>query len=124
MLGRHGGHVGGGRQVHGHGGGALRRLRLDGVGSGGRQGVRPRPGLGVGEEEEGEQQQQAQEQQQQQGGIPELKKYPGGAVRPEDAEESPNLTNWPDGTAITFATPIQWVLDDIARFTGLELRLV
>ncbi|KAI7781146.1 hypothetical protein LA080_015150 [Diaporthe eres] len=56
-------------------------------------------------------------------GIPELKKYPGGTVRPEDAEESPNLATWHDGTDITFATPIQWVLDDIARFTGLEPRL-
>lgn len=56
-------------------------------------------------------------------GIPELKKYPGGTVWPEDAEESPNLATWPDGTDITFATPIQWVLDDIARYTGLEPRL-
>lgn len=56
-------------------------------------------------------------------GITELKKYPGGTVRPEDAEEGPNLATWPDGTDITFATPIRWVLDDIARFTGLEPRL-
>ncbi|POS69320.1 hypothetical protein DHEL01_v212286 [Diaporthe helianthi] len=56
-------------------------------------------------------------------GIPKSKKYPGGTVRPEDAEESHDLATWPDGTDVTFASPIQWVLDDIARFTGLKPRL-
>lgn len=53
------------------------------------------------------------------------KKYPGGAARPEEADETPSgdLATWYTGTDITFATPIQWVLDDIERFTGLEPRL-
>ncbi|KAI1777147.1 hypothetical protein F4818DRAFT_439508 [Hypoxylon cercidicola] len=56
-------------------------------------------------------------------GIP--KKYPGGTARPEKADETPSgdLVTWPDGTDVTFATPIQWVLEDIERFTGLEPRL-
>lgn len=56
-------------------------------------------------------------------GIPNVKTYPGGAVRPEDAEDSLTIAAWPAGTDITFATPIQWVLEDIARFTGLEPTL-
>ncbi|KAL1857559.1 hypothetical protein Daus18300_010317 [Diaporthe australafricana] len=59
------------------------------------------------------------------GTPPKLKEYPGGTAGPEEADEtmSDDLATWSVGTDVTFATPIQWVLDDIARFTGLEPRL-
>ncbi|XXG94083.1 hypothetical protein Hte_000335 [Hypoxylon texense] len=53
------------------------------------------------------------------------KRYPGGTAWPGEADEtqSSDLPTWPEGTDVTFATPIQWVLEDIQRFTGLEPRL-
>lgn len=54
-----------------------------------------------------------------------MKRYPGGIVGPEEADEAPTQdpNMWSDGTDITFATPIQWVLDDIRNSTGLQARL-
>lgn len=42
----------------------------------------------------------------------------GGIAQPEEAGEP----QW-WGVDVTFATPIQWILDDIAKLTGLEPRL-
>lgn len=41
-------------------------------------------------------------------------------VAPQDADETPasEIVNIPRGTYVTFAAPIQWVLDDIEDFTG------
>ncbi|TGJ79857.1 hypothetical protein E0Z10_g8918 [Xylaria hypoxylon] len=46
-------------------------------------------------------------------------------VAPQDADETPasEIVNIPRGTDVTFATPIQWVLDDIEDFTGQKPRL-
>ncbi|TRX89539.1 hypothetical protein FHL15_009583 [Xylaria flabelliformis] len=46
-------------------------------------------------------------------------------VAPQDADETPasETVNIPRGTDVTFAAPIQWVLDDIEDFTGQKPRL-
>ncbi|KAI0197108.1 hypothetical protein EV127DRAFT_403233 [Xylaria flabelliformis] len=46
-------------------------------------------------------------------------------VAPQDADETPasEIVNIPRGTDVTFAAPIQWVLDDIEDFTGQKPRL-
>ncbi|KAJ8129167.1 hypothetical protein O1611_g4464 [Lasiodiplodia mahajangana] len=46
-------------------------------------------------------------------------------VAPQDADEPPasETVNIPRGIDITFAAPIQWVLDDIEDFTGQKPRL-
>ncbi|XXH03970.1 Omega-amidase nit3 [Hypoxylon texense] len=52
-----------------------------------------------------------------------LKKYPGKDILPETAAETAGMESWPEETDVSFATPIQWVLDDIEDFTGLRARL-
>ncbi|TGJ83882.1 hypothetical protein E0Z10_g4893 [Xylaria hypoxylon] len=54
-----------------------------------------------------------------------LKSYPGGYTYPEEADETSNddMAKFPNGVDVTFAAPIQWVLEDIRNFTGLEPRL-
>ncbi|KAJ2989906.1 hypothetical protein NUW58_g3227 [Xylaria curta] len=46
-------------------------------------------------------------------------------VAPQDADDTPasEIVNIPRGTDVTFAAPIQWVLDDIEDFTGQKPRL-
>ncbi|KAI1131893.1 hypothetical protein F5Y10DRAFT_285376 [Nemania abortiva] len=46
-------------------------------------------------------------------------------VAPQDADETPasKIVNIPRGTNVTFAAPIQWVLDDIEDFTRKKPRL-
>ncbi|KAI0865209.1 hypothetical protein F4860DRAFT_462686 [Xylaria cubensis] len=46
-------------------------------------------------------------------------------VARQDADETPasEIVNIPRGTDVTFAAPIQWVLDDIEDFTGQKPRL-
>ncbi|KAI0553360.1 hypothetical protein F4679DRAFT_580580 [Xylaria curta] len=53
------------------------------------------------------------------------KRYPGGYTYPEDADNTAkdDLAKLPNGVDITFAAPIQWVLEDIQDFTGLQARL-
>ncbi|KAI1270908.1 hypothetical protein F5Y07DRAFT_393159 [Xylaria sp. FL0933] len=53
------------------------------------------------------------------------KGYPGGHICPEkaDATSKDSLAKFPKEVDVTFATPIQWVLDDIQDFTGLQAVL-
>ncbi|KAI1144696.1 hypothetical protein F4825DRAFT_445706 [Nemania diffusa] len=46
-------------------------------------------------------------------------------VAPQNADETPTseIVDIPRGTDVTFAAPIQWVLDDIEDFTGQKPRL-
>ncbi|KAI1744056.1 hypothetical protein F4680DRAFT_469502 [Xylaria scruposa] len=48
-----------------------------------------------------------------------MKGCPGGYTYPEDADNTAkdDLAKLPDGVDITFAAPIQWVLEDIQDFT-------
>ncbi|RYP51684.1 hypothetical protein DL768_003082 [Monosporascus sp. mg162] len=54
------------------------------------------------------------------------KEHPGDDTSPDTAEEvdATALGTKVDGTDITFASPIQWVLDDIEDFTGMKLQIV
>ncbi|KAI1815739.1 hypothetical protein GGS20DRAFT_310622 [Poronia punctata] len=54
-----------------------------------------------------------------------LKKHPGEKSDPDTAPitAASELRSLDPGVDVTFASPIQWVLDDIRRFTGLEPRL-
>ncbi|KAJ2998337.1 hypothetical protein NUW58_g352 [Xylaria curta] len=47
------------------------------------------------------------------------------APEPQDADETaaPEMVKLPEGTDITFAAPIKWVLEDIQDFTGQQPRL-
>ncbi|RYO83035.1 hypothetical protein DL764_009522 [Monosporascus ibericus] len=54
------------------------------------------------------------------------KKHAGDDTSPDTAEEvdATALGTKVDGTDITFASPIQWVLDDIEDFTGMKPQIV
>jgi hypothetical protein len=53
-----------------------------------------------------------------------LKQWSGEKPSPEAAKAATEkLETWDIGTDITFATPIEWVLDDIQDFTGHKARL-
>ncbi|RYO83609.1 hypothetical protein DL766_006462 [Monosporascus sp. MC13-8B] len=54
------------------------------------------------------------------------KKHPGDDTSPDTAEEgdATELSTEVDRTDITFASPIQWVLDDIEDFTGMKPQIV
>ncbi|PSR75950.1 hypothetical protein BD289DRAFT_457095 [Coniella lustricola] len=49
--------------------------------------------------------------------------HPGGNVLPQDAPADADLPRCPWGQDITFATPIEVILQDIERFTGLKPKL-
>ncbi|KAI3319664.1 hypothetical protein HD806DRAFT_525330 [Xylariaceae sp. AK1471] len=50
---------------------------------------------------------------------PDHRPWPGIGSQSKDV-----MKQWDDGTNITFATPIDWVFDDIQDFTGFKPRLV
>ncbi|RYP45847.1 hypothetical protein DL769_011435 [Monosporascus sp. CRB-8-3] len=58
-------------------------------------------------------------------GSRELKRYSGNNIPPEAAAATAkdDLDTWDEGTDVTFAALIEWVLDDIQDFTGLKPRL-
>ncbi|KAI2463876.1 hypothetical protein F4781DRAFT_98528 [Annulohypoxylon bovei var. microspora] len=52
------------------------------------------------------------------------RRYPGGNISPSRADKSEGKqAEVPDGMDITFADPIQWVFDDIERFTSRKVEL-